>query len=322
MVAMLPTPARRSWSTADVDSRHALSYWVDTICSSFLEIEIDSPDRERFSARLDQFELGPATVSLVQADTQSIRRTPERIARSRYAGYFLLQLRSGQLRLQQYGRECFIEPGDSVLINCSATYRLECMGNTRSVALRFSHDWLANWVPGPERLAAKPFRPDGAWGSVLSTALAALDSDEHDDFALPPSAVAEQFAGLLALAAGPETQALTPSEKLLNRIRGTLRDRCSDAGLTPASVAEEHGISKRYLHYLFAQKSITFRSELMRMRLDAAQRLLSDKRYSALTVAEVAARCGFLEPSHFTRRFRKAYGAGPTEFRAAHEGRG
>ncbi len=30
----LPTPARRSWTTADVDPRHALSYWVDTICSS------------------------------------------------------------------------------------------------------------------------------------------------------------------------------------------------------------------------------------------------------------------------------------------------
>src|SRR5512139_1911674 len=321
MIAMPPTPARRSWTTADVESRHALSYWVDTICSSFLEIDIDSPERERFSARLDQFELGPATVSLVQADTQSVRRTPERIARSGYAGYFLIQLRSGRQRLHQYGRECFIEPGDCVLINCNASYRLECFGNTRSVAVRFSHDWLANWVPGPERLAAKPIRPDGAWGSVLSTALATLDSGHEDDFALPPSAVAEQFASLLALAAGPETQALTPSEKLLNRIRGTLRDGCSDPSLTPQSVADAHGISKRYLHYLFAQKSLTFRSELMRMRLDAAQRLLSDKRYAALTVAEVAARCGFLEPSHFTRRFRKAYGAGPTEFRATHEGR-
>lgn len=318
MVAMIPTPARRSWSTADVDSRHALSYWVDTICSSFLEIEIDSPDRDRFSARLDQFDLGPATVSLVQADSQSIRRTPERIARSGYAGFFLLQLRSGRLGLQQYGRECVVEPGDSVLIDCNGSYRLECLGKTRSVAVRFSHDWLRNWVPGPERLTAKPIRSDGAWGSVLSSALATLDSEHETDFALPPSAVAEQFGSLLALAVGPETHALTPSDKLLNRIRGTIRDRCSDPGLTPTSVADAHGISKRYLHYLFAQKSITFRSELIRVRLDAAQRLLSDKRYSALTVGEVAARCGFLEPSHFTRRFRKAYGAGPSDFRASH----
>jgi AraC-like DNA-binding protein len=53
----------------------------------------------------------------------------------------------------------------------------------------------------------------------------------------------------------------------------------------------------------------------MRVRLNCAHRLLSDQRFAGLTVSEVAARCGFLEPSHFARRFRKAYGAGPTEFR-------
>jgi len=53
------------------------------------------------------------------------------------------------------------------------------------------------------------------------------------------------------------------------------------------------------------------------MRLESAQRLLSDKRYDALSVSEVAARCGFLEPSHFARRFRKAFGLGPTEFRTS-----
>src|SRR4051812_38372453 len=144
MVAMLPSGARRSWSTADVESRHALSYWVDTICKSFLEIDIDSPHRERFHGRLDQFELGPATVNLVEADTQSIRRTPARIARSQHAGYFLLQLRSGRIRFHQYGRECCIEPGDSVLVDCKATYRLDCLSSTRSVALRLPHEWLKN----------------------------------------------------------------------------------------------------------------------------------------------------------------------------------
>jgi AraC-like DNA-binding protein len=187
--------------------------------------------------------------------------------------------------------------------------------------VRFTHDWLKNWVPTPERLTAKPIRPDGAWGTVLASALATLDSVDSGEFALPPSVVAEQVAGLLALAVGPEAHALSPSDKLLNRIRGTIRDRCGDAGLTPTSVADAHGISKRYLHYLFAQKQMTFRGELIRMRLDAAHRLLSDRRFSALTIGEVAARCGFLEPSHFTRRFRKAYGAGPMEFRAAQDKR-
>lgn len=144
MVAMLERPARQHWSTADVDSRHALAYWVDTICQSFLEIDIESPMRERFRARLDQSSLGPATLHLVEADTQKIRRTPARIAHSRYAAFFLLQLRAGQVHLQQYGRDSCIEVGDCVLIDCNAPYRLECLDTTRSVALRFPRDWLRN----------------------------------------------------------------------------------------------------------------------------------------------------------------------------------
>jgi AraC-like DNA-binding protein len=315
MGVMTEQAARQHWSTADVEPRHALAYWVDTICKSFLEIDIDSPDREHFHARLDESDLGPAKLYLVEADTQTVRRTPTRIAHSRYAGYFLLQLRTGQLRFQQFGREAFIHPGDSVLVDCNAPYRLECLPTTRTVAIRFPQDWLKNWVPAPESLAARPFRSGAGWSTALSAALANLDSDE--ELALPPGVVAEQIAALLALAAGPEMHASSGSEKLLKRILSTIRDRCNEPGLSPGAVADIHGISKRYLHYLFAHASTTFGNELMRTRLESARRLLSDKRYDALSVSEVAARCGFLEPSHFARRFRKAFGSGPTEFRAA-----
>ena len=317
MVAILERPARQRWSTADVDSRHALAYWVDTICKSFLEIDIDSPARDQFRARLDQSELGPATLHLVEADPQIVSRTPQRIAHSRYAGYFLLQLRAGELRFQQYGRDSRIEVGDSVLIDCNAPYRLECLHTTRSVALRFPRDWLRNWIAAPESLAGRPLRSGTGWSTALCAALANLDTERDEELALPEGVVAEQIAALLALAAGPDAHVSKASEKLLNRIRRTIRDRCHEAGLTPAAIADAHGISKRYLHHLFAHTDSTFGSELMRMRLDCAHRLLSDTRFAALTVSEVAARCGFLEPSHFARRFRKAHGAGPVEFRAA-----
>jgi hypothetical protein len=80
MAAMLESPARQRWSTADVDSRQALAYWVETICKSFLEIDIESPQSHPFRARLDQYTLGPVTMNIVEADAQRICRTPARIA--------------------------------------------------------------------------------------------------------------------------------------------------------------------------------------------------------------------------------------------------
>jgi len=308
--------ARQYWTTNDVESRHALAYWVDTICKSFLEIDIESPARDRFRARLDQWALGPAALHVVEADTQIVRRTPARIAHTRYDGYFLLLLRSGQLRFHQYGRYSCIEAGDCVLVDCGAPYRLECVNRTRSVCLRFPRDWLRNWIPAPENLAGHPLRSGAGWSTALSAALANLDTDRAVKLALPDDVVAEQIAGLLALAVGPETHVPKGSEKLLDRIRRTIRERCHEPGLTPGAIADDHGISKRYLHYLFAQSDSTFGSELMRIRLDCAHRLLSDARYSALPVSEVAARCGFLEPSHFARCFRRAHGTSPTAFRS------
>lgn len=94
------------------------------------------------------------------------------------------------------------------------------------------------------------------------------------------------IAVLLALAAGPNAEPVRRTDKLLQRIIGTIRDRCHQWDLTPGSVALSHGISKRYLHYLFARANTTFGSELMRLRLEGA------------------------------RRFHKAFGQGPLQFRA------
>jgi AraC-like DNA-binding protein len=316
MAAILERPARRHWSTADVDSRHALAYWTDTICKSFLEIDIDSLARDRFRARLDTSPFGPAMLHFIEADRQTIRRTPARIAHSRYDGYLLMQMRAGQRRFQQHDRESRIEVGDCVLIDCAAPYRVECLTRARSIALHFSREWLRNWLPTPEALAGRPFRSGSGWSRALCAALANLDTDWEEELALPEGVVVEQIAALLALAAGPSARASRGSEKLLKHIRRTMRDRCHEARVTPAAIADSSGISKRYLHHLFAQAGTTFGSELMRMRLDCAHRLLSDTRYAALTVTEVFLQCGFQESSHFARRFRQAYGVGPMEFRA------
>ena len=314
---LLERPARQRWSTGDVDTRHAMAYWVDTICKSFIEIDIDSPSRAHFHGQLERMSLGPAMLHTIEADAQNVSRTYSRIAQSHQtAAYIILQLRSGQMHFAQHGREAYIEAGDSVLVDCNVPYRLEA-GPTRSVAVRFEADWLHNWIPSPQSIACRAFRANEPWSNTLCTALANLDSSSVEDLALPASVVAEQIAALLALAAGSQVHAFTPSEKLLNRIRQTLRDRYQEPTLDAATVAAANRISKRYLHYLFAQDSSTFGGELMQGRLEAARRLLSDRRYAGLRVSEVAARCGFLEPSHFARRFRQAYGVVPTDFRGS-----
>ncbi|MGW7792024.1 helix-turn-helix domain-containing protein, partial [Streptomyces tricolor] len=54
---------------------------------------------------------------------------------------------------------------------------------------------------------------------------------------------------------------------------------------------------------------------LITERLGRAREMLASPRYDRLTVAAVAARCGFSSPSHFSRRFQAAYGVAPSGWR-------
>jgi AraC-like DNA-binding protein len=66
---------------------------------------------------------------------------------------------------------------------------------------------------------------------------------------------------------------------------------------------------------LFAAAGTTFSNELYGFRLQRAERLLQDRRFDGVGIAEIAWNCGFSEPSHFSRRFRKCFGVPPTAYR-------
>jgi AraC family transcriptional activator of tynA and feaB len=308
-------PTHRSWSTEDVQPRDALAYWCDSICQVMLELDIEAPGSDFFSAQLEQYSLGPVTANFLRATSQSVYRTRRRISRSNNGAYLLLHLREGEFELDHFGRTSLLRARDCVLVDSREPYRARCPRATRCLVLQLPRQWLRAWLPKPELLAGRVLHPDNGWGAALSAALAALQPAGLSELALPPGAVAEQIVSLLALAAGPiATESLRP-DPLAERLLRVLRDRYHEIGLTPTAVATDLGISTRYLHYLFAKRATTFGRELADVRLERARDLLGDRRYVDTTIGDVASRCGFAEASHFARRFRNSYGVSPTDYR-------
>ena len=302
------------WSTDEAADR-AFSYWVDTVCDRFLELDIDSPVRDHFHARLDQTALGPATASWLCADAQRVRRTRARIARAA-PGFLLMQLRAGRVQIRQAGRATPLHPGECILLDGAQPYELECPQATRSCVLQLSDEWLKRWVSSPEQLAPRHFGAAG-WGGALCAAVASLEVDSCDHLALPRGEVADHIAAILTLALGPEPRDCARGERLRERLLRTIRSGLSDPDLSPAAVAAEHGISVRSLHYAFAAAGTTFVEALMQARLVRGRDLLADPRLRQVPVIDLAARCGFTDPSHFARRFRRRFGTAPLAFRRA-----
>ena len=304
-------PARH-WSTDEAADR-PFSYWVDTVCDRFLELDIDSPVREHFRAQLDQTELGPATASWLHADAQQVRRTRAKIARS-HPGFLLMQLRAGRVQIRQAGHTAALAAGECILLDGKQPYEVACPEATRSCVLQLSEDWLRGWVTSPEDLVPRRFAR-GGWDGALCAAVASLDIDTCDRLALPRGEVADHIAALLKLALGPQARGSAGGRHLRERLMRTIRNGLADPALSPTGVAAEHRISVRTLHYAFAAGGTTFVEELVRTRLRHARQLLADPSLRDVPIIEVAARCGFTDPSHFARRFRRRFGVAPVAFR-------
>ena len=80
-----------------------------------------------------------------------------------------------------------------------------------------------------------------------------------------------------------------------------------------AEVAQEIRISPFYFTRLFKQSTgLPPHRYLIRCRIESAKKLLSE---ADLTIAEIAAKLGFQDQSHFTSQFRRETGTTPKAYR-------
>ena len=88
-----------------------------------------------------------------------------------------------------------------------------------------------------------------------------------------------------------------------------------DPTLSVSHIAAVHRISKRYLHWLFRDQSVTVNELIILKRLEGCQRDLSSLSGAHLQVGQIAYAWGFSNISHFSKRYRAQYGESPTETR-------
>jgi AraC-like DNA-binding protein len=305
------------WSTDDAAPGMGLSYWIEAICEAFLEMKADG-DRETFDASLTKFQFGPIDLNFVDTDPQEVWRTRAAIARSRENFFYLLYMHRGHMGVAQGSREATIAPGNCLLVDSREPYRFSLPDRNNCLSVQIPQRWLQTWLPHPEDATVITLADHSRWGATLASALGNLHCDTLDRIALPFGVVADQIGAMLALAAGTQDSEMARhSASLLVRLTHTIAEQSIDLALDPASVAAEHGISKRYLHLVMAQGGTSFGAALIEARLNRAKALLEDRRFARISIADIAWRSGFSNPSHFARRFRQRFGASPGDFRKA-----
>jgi AraC-like DNA-binding protein len=131
-------------------------------------------------------------------------------------------------------------------------------------------------------------------------------------------ATVELARALVASAAGPGPGPRDVlAETLAPRVRGYVRRHLGDAALDADRVARAHAVSVRQLYRVCAAAGFSLEQEIIAQRLAGARAELASPAGRDRSIAGVARRWGFADPSHFARRFREAYGTTPREWRRA-----
>jgi AraC family transcriptional regulator, positive regulator of tynA and feaB len=306
-------PAVDHWSSDAYRPSEARTVWLDRFARRFGNVARDNVPYDRpFRLRMEGYVLGNMGVSFVETLWSRLCRASPNNAAGNSDMYWLFQPRSGATVCRVQRGEFIVRPGECFLFDLAEPFALECNEPSAGVSLTFPKQWLARWLTRPERCSPH-FPNSGDWSSALCSVIGTLHPESISRLPVPGATLAENVAILLTLAAGPDSQ--PRSLPLLESVRSTLNGSLHEPGLSASRVAELHHISLRTLHYTFANARTTFLQELLRMRLERAQEILSDESLSTLEIAEVADRCGFADPSHFARRFRQRFGEAPVQFR-------
>ncbi|MCM6771987.1 helix-turn-helix domain-containing protein [Nocardia sp. CDC159] len=272
-------------------------------------------------ARVDAAEFG--SVSLVRGQMSGWRlvRTAGQVRRSPCATVAVNLQLAAPIRVARRATQWTIRPGELYPVDLDAPFDLDWTGGGSAAALYVPVERLELPPPTVEKALARQARQSPLHSLVANhirsmSSIADSLSDDHGATDLGNACVDLIRALFTSLADdAPADGTAVPGELLRERIRDYIRDHLTDADLGPATVARAHHISVRYLYKLWEPTGSGFEQWIIDQRLEFARNQLTDPGLRHRSIAAIALGSGFRDPSHFTRRFRTAYGMTPRDWR-------
>lgn len=285
------------------------------------------PSRSTFSAHQRLLRLDALSVLPMTADACRYVRTPRMIRRSDPEQYHLMLLlpTCGPTRTEHAGHREVHRPRGLYLIDTSlpvAIANSDADAPADAISVAIPRRLLPS--PRPDALSSvlgRSLSGESGFGLLLAQFLTKLVADHASyrpaDAARLSTILFDLVSGVIARET--ESEADLPvdvrSRNLELRIRSHIHSHLHDPDLTVGSVAAAHHLSTRQLHRIFQHGDSTVGGYIRAQRLERARSLLADPRHSTTPVHRVAGLCGFNSLAHFSRLFRAAYGATPTEYR-------
>jgi AraC-like DNA-binding protein len=268
--------------------------------------------------RMAVWQLGPVELVLVDCSGVRLVRTPRQTARDGAPVFALGSHAAGRGVQLQDDRAVELGPGRLFAVEMTRPYDHRQIGAGSSRVLKIPAEQLG--LPPRIVAAARPRLAASPVRALFQDHFAALVR-RADRLGTGPAsdlvgaATVELARALLATAADEEPHASEALESsLVRRVKDHIRRHLQDPTLNPEAIAGAHHVSVRHLYKVCAAADLRVEQWIITERLEAARRDLSHTEAEGRSIAATARRWGFTNSSHFTHRFRDAYGMTPREW--------
>ncbi|MBR0690284.1 AraC family transcriptional regulator [Bradyrhizobium manausense] len=312
-------------SSNDIPESERVTTLRDFYCRGLVKAELEIRDGEPIIANLTAHSLPDVQLLLGTLFGAKLVRSRQ-LAVDGDDSLALVVNRSGTVGVTGRGRDLLLGPGDAVLASAEDAMTLERFVAGDCFSLFVPRRVLAPIIMDVDDAVMRVIGDRQAEIRVLVDYATSL-LREH---ALATSALRELGAGhlhdLLALVLGPTDEIRESAGRRgakaarLRKAKFLIVNNCWRQDLSVGGVAQELGVTPRYLQRLFEVDGKTFSSFLIEQRLKRAHRMLREPEFAERPVSSIAYDVGFGDLSYFNRCFRRAYAATPSDVRSGTAG--
>lgn len=294
----------------------------EVVGSMFMPLTVSSR-RSAFRARVRVAGNDSVYCFDIDASDHVVQRTEELIEQTTSGDFYKvsMQLR-GMCTVLQDGREALLRAGDLAVYDTTRPYTLVMSEGARTAVLMLPRSFVTIPHDSVREVTATRFRGDEGVASMVSAFLSSVVC-HLEEFATPAghrlSRHIVDLVSTMLLGGFDHEEIATSRGALMPRVCEFIESRLADPELSLGSVAAAHFVSTRHLQALFQRERTTITTWIRERRLEMCRRDLSDPFLTGESVASIAARWGFAEPSHFSRAFKARFGCSPRAFREREE---
>ena len=235
---------------------------------------------------------------------------------SRASISLMLQL-DGSMLVSQNHRACELQTGDMCLVDERFPFHLQGQGCSEIVFLRMPRRAVLGRHPYIDHHTAGLLGRDDPGVGLLRDTLVRVVRTAPDLDEEQRGSVLSAMIHLLGAAASPRAAPDADGNWRVRAAVGFIEMNLSDGDLNADQVARAQGVSRRRLDQVLRQAmGLSVTGQIWHRRLQQAASDLTDPRYRAQSVSQIAFGVGFEDAAHFSRAFKARFGQTPRDWRS------